>query len=129
MGRRRASRNITLVLVGTAALAGCGQETQKMARDHYASLEDCAADWGRPDHCDRVQSSGYPGGGYIFRGPAYAIDNRGIARREALEDAQRSGRAGLVDPARQNRSIGTAIEPTTRGGFGARSRSFSSYGS
>jgi uncharacterized protein YgiB involved in biofilm formation len=129
MDRRRASRNITLVLIGTAALAGCEQPPPKMARDHYASIEDCAADWGRPELCDRVQSSGYPGGGYIFRGPAYGVDDRGLARQEAIDEARRSGRSALVDPARQGRSIGTAIEPTTRGGFGARSRSYSSFGS
>ena len=127
--RRRMSRRITLVLIGTAALAGCNPETPKMARDHYASLEDCAADWGRPENCDRVQSSGYTGGGYIFRGPPYAAANRGAARQEAFEEAQRRGRPGLVDPARQGRAIGSAVEPTARGGFGARSRSFSSFGS
>lgn len=129
MTRRRASRNITLVLIGTAALAGCGQDTPKMARDHYASLDDCAADWGRPEHCDRVQSSGYPGGAYVFRGPAYALADRNGARRQAFDESQRAGRAGLADPARQGRSIGTAIEPTARGGFGSRARSFSSFGS
>jgi len=127
--RRRASSRITLVLIGAAAVAGCGQDAPKMARDHYASLDDCAADWGRPDYCDRMQSSGYSGGGYIFRGPAYAIDHRGVARQEALDEARRLGGSGLVDPARQGRSIGSAIEPTARGGFGSRSRSFSSFGS
>lgn len=126
MGGRRASRNIALVLIGTAALAGCGKEPPKMARDHYASLDDCTADWGRPDRCDRVQSSGYPLGGYVFRGPAYALSARDSARNEAFSQAQRQGAAGVADPARQGRSIGTALEPTARGGFGTRSRSFSS---
>ena len=100
-----------------------------MARDHYASAEDCAADWGRPESCDRVQSSGYPGSAFIFRGPAYAAGNREAARREAFDEAQRQGRAGQADPARQGRAIGSALEPTARGGFGARARSFSSFGS
>lgn len=129
MGRCRASRNITLVLIGTAAFSGCEQRPPTMARDHYASIEDCAADWGRPERCDRVQSSGYPGGGYIFRGPAYGVDSRGAARQEAIDEAQRTGRSALVDPTRQGRSIGSALEPTSRGGFGARSRSYSSFGS
>jgi uncharacterized protein YgiB involved in biofilm formation len=127
--RRRATSSITLVLIGTAALAGCGrQDAPRMARDHYATLDDCAADWGRPEHCDRVQSSGYPGGAYVFRGPAYAIDSREFARRQALDSARRAGGAQLADPSRQGRSIGTAIEPTSRGGFGSRSRVFSSFG-
>ena len=129
MRKRRASRNITLVLIGTAALAGCGPSPQKMARDHYATLEDCTADWGRPDACDRVQSAGYPGGGFVYRGPPYVFDSRDAARREVLSEAERTGRASLVDRSRQGRSIGTSIEPTTRGGFGSSSRSYSSIGS
>lgn len=109
-------------------MAGCGQDAPKMARDHYASIEDCAADWGRPENCDRVQSSGYAFP-FIFRGPAYAQDNRFAARSEALQEAQRLGRPGAADPSRAGRAIGSAIEPTARGGFGARSRSFSSFGS
>jgi uncharacterized protein YgiB involved in biofilm formation len=129
MKRRRASARVTLVLIGAAALSGCEQPAPKMARDHYASLEDCAADWGRPEHCDRVQSSGYPGGAFVFRGPPYAVANRDAARQEAFGDARRLGRSELADPSRQGRAIGSAIEPTARGGFGARARSFSSFGS
>jgi uncharacterized protein YgiB involved in biofilm formation len=128
MRQRRASRNVTLVLIGTAALAGCGPAPQKMARDHYATLEDCTADWGRPEACDRVQSSGYPGG-YIYRGPLYMFDSRDAARRDVMSDAERAGRASLVDRSRQGRSIGTSVEPTTRGGFGSSARSYSSIGS
>jgi acetylornithine/N-succinyldiaminopimelate aminotransferase len=51
------------------------------------------------------------------------------ARQEAFDAAQRSGRSALVDPARQGRAIGSAMEPTARGGFGTRSRSYSSFGS
>jgi uncharacterized protein YgiB involved in biofilm formation len=129
MTRRRAPHRITLVLIGAAAMAGCSQETPKMARDHYAALEDCAADWGRPENCDRVQSSGYGAVPFIFRGPAYALDNRSAARQEAIAEAQRAGRSGLVDPSRQGRAIGSAMEPTVRGGFGTRAPSYSSFGS
>ncbi|HET9025312.1 MAG TPA: hypothetical protein VFN64_12115 [Burkholderiaceae bacterium] len=127
---RRRTPHITLVLIGAAALGGCGpREVPATARDHYASLDDCAADWGRPEACDRVQSSGYPAGAFIFRGPPYAVDNRAAARQQAYDEAARAGRSGLVDPSRQGRAIGSAIEPTARGGFGARSRSFSTFGS
>jgi len=125
MRRRRSSVHISLVLIGSA-LAGCGQESARLARDHYATLEDCAADWGRPGECDRVQSSGYPGGMFVFRGPPYPFDRRDAARSAALSEAQRAGRS--ADPARQGRSIGTAIEPTTRGGFGSSARSYSAGG-
>ena len=129
MKRRRASTRISLVLIGTAALSACEQPPPSMARDHYATVEDCAADWGRPESCDRVQSSGYPGAGFIFRGPPYAVGARDGARAEAFREAERRGGAAPLDPSRQGRSIGKALEPTTRGGFGTRSRSYSSFGS
>jgi uncharacterized protein YgiB involved in biofilm formation len=125
MRGRRSSVHISLVLIGST-LAGCGQEAPRLARDHYATLEDCAADWGRPDQCDRVQSSGYPGGMFVFRGPPYPLSAREDARGTALAEAQRAGRSG--DPARQGRSIGQALEATTRGGFGASARSYSAGG-
>lgn len=120
MPRRRSSTQITLVLIGTAALVGCTQEQASMKRDQYASLEDCAADWGRPESCERVQSSGIPGG-LLFWGPAYALG----ARSNASNDARRFSNPGLVDPARQGRAIGSTNVPTSRGGFGSSSRSFS----
>ncbi len=124
MTRRRSSAQITLVLVGTAALVGCSEQSTPMARDHYASLEDCAADWGRPERCDRVQSSGYPG--FLFWGPLYAAN----ARSNALNEARRSASAGYADPARQGRAIGSSTAPslTSRGGFGTSSRSYSTGG-
>ena len=126
MAGRRASREITLVLIGAAALAGCSQQPTSMTRDHYASLEDCAADWGRPENCDRVQSSGYHGFPFIFMGPGYSAGLRESARANALNDARRSGSA-LIDPSRQGRAIGKATvpAPTARGGFGSSSRSYS----
>ena len=98
-----------------AVLSGCSDEPGPLVRDHYATLEDCAADWGRPGNCDRVQSSGYSGGMVVFRGPAYPQNARESARRSvAAED--RSGGTGSLDSPRQGRSIGTAREPTARDG-------------
>lgn len=100
-----------LVIVATAALAGCSEAATTLTRDHYASLEDCAADWGRPEACDRVQSSGYPGVPYVFRGPAYPDNGRDAVRREVLAEAERTNRPSFADPARQGRAIGTVREP------------------
>lgn len=122
MIRRRSSTQITLVLIGTATLVGCGQQSTPATRDHYASLEDCAADWGRPESCERVQSSGHPG--FMFWGPLYAAG----ARNNALNDARRSANPNFVDPARQGRAIGSSTAPTSRGGFGSSSRSYTSGG-
>ena len=123
MSRRRSSTQITLVLIGTVTLVGCSQQTTPTARDHYASLEDCAADWGRPESCERVQSSGYPGG-FLFWGPLYALN----ARNNALTDARRNANPNFVNPTRQGRAIGSSTQPTSRGGFGSSSRSYTSGG-
>ncbi|MGH6608858.1 MAG: hypothetical protein ACRECQ_01235 [Burkholderiaceae bacterium] len=113
------------MLISTAALAACSEQTASNQRDQYASLEDCAADWGRPEHCEPVRSSGVPGG-FLFWGLPYAAGLRESARVNALNDARRSGGA-VVDPSRQGRVIGKATvpSPTARGGFGSSSRSFS----
>ena len=123
MPRRRSSASITLVLIGTVTLAGCSQQSTPKARDQYASLEDCAADWGRPESCERVQSSGVPGG-FLFWGPLYAAS----ARNNALSDARRSANPNFADPTRQGRAIGSTTAPTARGGFGSSSRSYTSGG-
>ncbi|HVE90500.1 MAG TPA: hypothetical protein VNA44_12460 [Burkholderiaceae bacterium] len=123
MPRRRSSAGITLVLIGTVTVVGCSQQSSPSTRDHYASLEDCAADWGRPESCERVQSSGYPGG-FMFWGPLYAA----TARSNALNDARRSANPNFADPARQGRAIGSSTAPTSRGGFGSSSRSYTSGG-
>ena len=123
MPRRRSSASITLVLIGTVTLVGCSQQSTPSTRDQYASLEDCAADWGRPESCERVQSSGDPGG-FLFWGPLYAAS----ARNNALNDARRSANPNFANPARQGRAIGSSTAPTARGGFGSSSRSYTSGG-
>ena len=127
MKTRRSSRQITLVLIGTAALASCSQQPTTSTRDQYASLEDCAADWGRPEHCEPVRSSSVPGG-FLFWGLPYAAGLRDSARANALNEARRAGSA--FDPSRQGRAIGKATVPgpTARGGFGSSSRSYSAGG-
>jgi len=106
---------VGLALVA-AGLSGCGKEPGPLVRDHYATLEDCAADWGRPGNCDRVQSSGYSGGMFVFRGPAYPQNARESARRDAGAEPDRPGRAGAPDASRQGRAIGTAREHAARDG-------------
>ena len=71
MDRRRSPTHITLVLIGAVTLAACSEQPAQGVRDQYASAEDCAADWGRPDNCEPVRSSGVPGG-FLFWGPLYA---------------------------------------------------------
>ena len=115
MRRSGVAAVLGLALVA-AGLSGCSEEPGPLVRDHYATLEDCAADWGRPGNCDRVQSSGYSGGTIVFRGPAYPRNARESARRAATAADARSGSAGSLDTSRQGRSIGTVREPVARDG-------------
>lgn len=131
---RRASAHVTLVLIGAAALTGCSSEPETpRARDTYLTLDDCAADWGRPDYCERQQVTTGAGSSTFFHGPAYFVPYRDAAQAEARDAARR---AGLAPPREGpgNRSIGrTTLAPsstgtTARGGFGSSARGFSSGG-
>lgn len=99
----------SVLLVAAAGLSGCSEAPGPLVRDHYASLDDCAADWGGARHCERVLSSGYQGGKAIYRGPAYPQNEREAARRDA-------GGGAAADPARQGRVIGTVREPVAQDG-------------
>ena len=49
---RKSSACVTLVLIGAAALAGCGDAPQTNRRAAYATKEECLADWGDPKDCE-----------------------------------------------------------------------------
>jgi putative membrane protein len=115
------------VLAGPAcllalALAGCREAPGPLVRDHYASLEECVADWGRAGHCDRVHSSGYSGGRLVFRSPAYPQNAREPARREALAGSAAAGEAVAPDATLGGRAIGTVLEPSAMDGARPRGR-------
>jgi hypothetical protein len=130
---RRASKRVTLVLAGAAALQGCGlaPDSTPRAQDTYLSLEECQADWGRPEHCERQEIRTGAGPSTYFRGPAYYEPDRERAQRQAHEAARRAGVA-VPDERPGNRSVGrVAAAPsartfgTARRGFGATARTFS----
>ena len=113
--KRMRSLNLTLVLMGTAALGGltgCGnlESNKGTSRDVYANLEACKADWGNPGDCEEVAST--PGrttgvsSASGFYGPRYS---------------SRSGSTGFSSDARPgSRSSGTVSSSSvSRGGFGA----------
>jgi hypothetical protein len=61
---RKSSTHVTLVLLGAAALAGCGNSAQDSAgtrRGQYATREDCLADWGDSKECAEQQIVGSDG--------------------------------------------------------------------
>ena len=118
---RKRSAQISLVLMGAAALAAC--ENQDERRDLYASKQDCVKDWGDETRCeaapDGAAAAGRPhaGEGY-FWGPYYA------------GNSFRSG-SSVGSPSRPVRSGSRAIGSSgiSRGGFGSSAASHSSSGS
>lgn len=96
--KRRSSAKITLVIVGTLALAACGEQEQ---RNLYRSKEDCVKDWGQEEGCEQVTSSNnYYGGRYYpmgyFYGPRYREGaSYGSARSTHAISVARGGFGGL----------------------------------
>ena len=87
---RKSSACVTLVLIGAAAVAGCGSK-------QYATKEECVADWGDPDECAQQsvqQADGTRRHYYSYSGGSYPW---------------RFGRGGG----------GTVSRSVARGGFGA----------
>jgi uncharacterized protein YgiB involved in biofilm formation len=129
MRRRRAPASITLVLIGSAALAGCGDETSR--RDIYRSSVDCRQDWGDTSECVPVRSG--PHVGYYY-GPSYR-DNR---RNDAdTTTGPRDGSRAIATAhlarndtrfASSSSTHGSSGSSTARGGFGSTASSHSSGG-
>jgi len=70
MPRRKSSTRVTLVLIGMAALAGCGREER---RDVYATREDCLADWNnKPGDCKPATEGRHASQGFWY-GPVYPV--------------------------------------------------------
>ena len=114
---RKSSGRVTLVLIGVAALGGCGQETRQ---DVYATREDCLADWGnKPEDCKPSTDPKHAGRGY-FLGPMVAVPGF-FGRSMGWRDSSGTSRS--------TRSIGSSSSSSrssssvSRGGFGASSRS------
>jgi len=69
---RKSSACVTLVLIGAAALSGCGDSPSTSRRNSYASKEECLADWGDPKECEQQEARRSDGSrsGYYW-GPSY----------------------------------------------------------
>ena len=106
---RKSSGRVTLVLIGIAALGGCG-EGDDTRRDVYATREDCLADWSnRPQDCTPATEDRHRSRGYYY-GPSYT---------------HYSGTGSSWSRSTGSRSIGTSSSGTSRGGFGSSSHSSS----
>jgi uncharacterized protein YgiB involved in biofilm formation len=73
---RKSSACVTLVLIGAAALSGCGDQSATR-RANYPSKEECLADWGDPRECEQQETRSNSGvrPGY-FWGPSYRSPSR-----------------------------------------------------
>jgi uncharacterized protein YgiB involved in biofilm formation len=122
---RKSSARITLVLLGAAALASCGQEESTLRRDLYSSKEDCVKDWGDELKCAEQSGSSRSGsvggyhGGYWY-GPSYRSGDHG--------SSSLSRPHGTIDSARPgSHAVGTSH--ISRGGFGGSASAHASGGS
>lgn len=112
---RKSSGHVTLVLIGVAALTGCGEDDQR--RDVYASQKDCLADWAnKPEDCTPATDPKHRSSGFFY-GPMYGYRSSG----SGSSWTSRSSSSG-------SRSIGSRSSSTSRGGFGSSGRSSSSFG-
>jgi hypothetical protein len=106
---RRSSSRITLVLIGAAALSGCGSDEEK--RDLYASREDCLADWSnKPEDCTPATESQHRNRGFFY-GPIYSGSRSSSSWGSGTGSSRASGSTS-------SRSIGSTGS-SSRGGFGS----------
>jgi len=143
--RRKRSRAITLVLAGSAALAGCESPVEQ--RDAYQSLADCSKDWATPARCEPVRdgrfaSSYYYGPPYFGsnypdgrpRASTHAMDAVPVARAASSSSSSRSwfgsrSSSWSSSSSSSSSSSRSSSGSTSRGGFGSSGRSASSSGS
>ena len=132
MRRRKKKRSaaITLVLAGSATLAGCGSPVEQ--RDAYASQQACLKDWENPALCEPVKDGKYASS--YFYGPPYYASGSGwsffgrssYSPSANAMDAQRL-QTGTVASSRTGQlamstGAGRAGSGVSRGGFGSSGR-------
>jgi len=126
MRARKRSATITLVLAGSATLAGCGSPIEQ--RDAYKNQQDCLKDWQNPALCEPVKDGKYSSS--YFYGPPYYASNssvgwfgrdRIVGSPNAMETSRLS--SGSVSSSRTGQlAMRTGAGPSSsvsRGGFGA----------
>jgi uncharacterized protein YgiB involved in biofilm formation len=113
---RKSSSRVTLVLIGVAALSGCGKDER---RDVYATKEDCLADWGnKPEDCTPATEQKHRSSGFFY-GPLYMASMFG----------GRGGGLGWNSGSGSSRAVGTTSTGSSRssissrGGFGSSAHS------
>jgi hypothetical protein len=106
---RKSSACVTLVLLGAAALAGCGDSSAPSRRAQYPTREACLADWGDPAECEQQVGPRPSGSGtHFYWGPSTSHSS-----------SYGSGHSGTSS---SSSSSGHSI---SRGGFGSHGSSSS----
>lgn len=135
-GRKR-SAAITLVLAGSASLAGCGSPIEQ--RDAYASRQDCIKDWTDASLCEPVTDGRYASS-YHYGPPYYGTSGWSAFGRDRISpspnamEATRLPKGAVASSPLAARATrlgvsGGGSSGVSRGGFGSSGRaSFSSGG-
>ena len=111
---RKSSACVTLVLIGAAALSGCGDGPATSRRASYATKEECLADWGDPKECEQHEARQGDGTrSHFYWGPATG------SSRSYSSGSRSSSSSG----SRSSSSSGG--HSTSRGGFGSHGSSAS----
>ena len=123
---RKSSGRVTLVLVGVAALSGCGQDDKR--RDVYATREDCLADWAnKPQDCTPATEKRHQGGGFFY-GPIYALGAMNAMRggSGSAWTSNNSARPGSNAIGSSTAGAPSRSSGVSRGGFGSSGHSSAS---
>jgi hypothetical protein len=128
--RRKRSTAITLVLAGSATLAGCGSPVEQ--RDAYASMQDCVRDWSNAAVCEPVRDGRYAQS-YFYGPPYYAASGWSLfgpgrtSPSPNAMDAVRLQPGAVASSPTSQLAMRTGITPRS-GSFGTSSSSSSSGG-
>lgn len=137
------SKSITLVLLGTAALVGCSDNVPpnqqvQVKQQQYANRADCEREWGTDSRNCSTSSSGHVYGPRYFwnhsAGYPMVIDSSGAQRPVPTAQFANPATSGVsravtattsTATVPSSSSIGRAVAPVARGGFGSTGSSFS----
>jgi hypothetical protein len=121
MSKRSWSSKVVVVSLFSVSgsLAGCDDAGDDARRNQYSTQAECIADYSERE-CEPQARSG---GGFFFLGPLYGSNWR-TRPASTYAGGGGPGKAALASP------NGVVAHPTqtTRGGFGATGRSYSSRG-
>jgi uncharacterized protein YgiB involved in biofilm formation len=125
-GRKR-SAAITLVLAGSASLAGCGSPVEQ--RDAYASLQDCVKDWSDTALCEPTRDNRYASS-YHYGPPYFSPGGWSMFGRDRISPSPNAMEATRLAPGSVASSPKAALasrmglssrgsSSVSRGGFGS----------